>query len=154
MVLNKLFRWLYNYYYQYNKVKNNGKLEQKKCITPLCMQGIKQLSRKQTSTYKASDIWTSKDHTLFLKYCPEKRYRCYHAMANDTSCKSHELLSLRLKDIMFKVSSNGTEYAEVDIVENKTKPRTLPLIFSIPYVKGWIDSYPLANNPDVFYSYL
>ncbi len=68
-------------------------------------------------------------------------------MANDTSCKSHELLSLRLKDIMFKVSSNGTEYAEVDIVENKTKP----LIFSIPYVKGWIDSHPLANNPDVFY---
>lgn len=115
------------------------------------MQGIKQLSRKESSTYKPSDIWTSEDHALFLKYCPEKRDRCYHAMANDTSCRPHELLALRIKNIKFKVSSNGTQYAEVDIIQSKTKPRTLPLIFSIPYVKDWIDSHPTkANNPNTF----
>jgi len=110
MVLNKFFRWLYN---QYNYEHNNGELDQKNWITPACMQGIKQLSRKETSIYKPSDIWTSEDHTLFLKYCPEKWDRCYHAMANDTSCRLHELLVLRLKDIKFKVSSNGTQYTEV-----------------------------------------
>jgi hypothetical protein len=56
-----------------------------------CMQGIKQLTRKETSPYKPSDIWTdiwtNKDHALFLKYCPEKRDKCYHAMANDISCR-------------------------------------------------------------------
>lgn len=115
------------------------------------MQGIKQLSRKESSTYKPSDIWTSEDHALFLKYCPEKRDRCYHTMANDTSCRPHELLALRIKNIKFKVSSNGTQYAEVDIIQSKTKPRTLPLIFSIPYVKDWIDSHPTkANNPNTF----
>jgi len=149
MVLNKFFRWLYNYYYQHNK--ENGELDQKNWITPPCMQGIKQLSRKESSTYKPSDIWTSEDHALFLKYCPEKRDRCYHAMANDTSCRPHELLALRIKNIKFKVSSNGTQYAEVDIIQSKTKPRTLPLIFSIPYVKDWIDSHPTkANNPNTF----
>lgn len=73
MVLNKFFRWLYNYYYQHNKDSNdNNELDQKNWITPSCMQGIKQLSRKESSTYKPSDIWTSEDHALFLKYCPEK----------------------------------------------------------------------------------
>jgi hypothetical protein len=30
------------------------------------------------------------------------------------------------------------QYAEVHIIETKTKPRILPLIFSIPYLKDWI----------------
>jgi hypothetical protein len=42
------------------------------------------------------------------------------------------------------------QYAEVHITKSKTKPRTLPLIFSLPYVKDWIDSHPLTNNPDAF----
>jgi len=42
------------------------------------------------------------------------------------------------------------QYAEVRIIKSKTKPRTLPLIFSIPYVKDWLDSHPFANNPDAF----
>ncbi len=68
-------------------------------------------------------------------------------MANDTSCRPHELLSLRICDIKFKVSSTtGVQYAEVHITDSKTKPRTLPLIFSVPYVKEWIESHPLVNN--------
>jgi integrase len=143
MVLNKFFRWLYNHH-------QNNESDHEKWITSPYMQGIKQLSRKEKSPYKPSDIWTNKDHALFLKYCPEKRDKCYHAMANDTSCRPHELLSLKLKDIKFKVSSTRIQYAEVHIIESKTKPRTLPLIFSIPYIKGWIDSHPLTNNPDAF----
>jgi len=97
MVLNKFFRWLYNHH-------QNNESDHEKWITSPYMQGIKQLSRKEKSPYKPSDIWTNKDHALFLKYCPEKRDKCYHAMANDTSCRPHELLSLKLKDIKFKVS--------------------------------------------------
>lgn len=44
MGLNKFFRQLYNYYYQYNKNKDNGELDQNKWITPPCMQGIEQPS--------------------------------------------------------------------------------------------------------------
>lgn len=71
-------------------------------------------------------------------------------MANDTSARPHELLCLRIKDVQFKVSSTGMQYAEVHLLESKTKPRTLPLIFSIPYVKDWIDSHPKGNEPDAF----
>jgi integrase len=114
------------------------------------MQGIKQLARKEKSTYKPSDIWTDEDHAIFLKYCPDKRNRCYHAVANDTSARPSELLNLKIKDIQFKVSSTDMQYAEVYITKSKTKPRTLPLIISIPYVKDWLDSHPFANNPDAF----
>ncbi len=138
MVLSKFFRWICNKD-EYNK---------EKWITPDCLQRVKPLPRKEKSPYKPSDIWTNEEHSLFLKYCPEKRDRCYHAMANDTSCRPHELLSLRIEDIKFKISSTGMQYAEVHIADSKTKPRTLPLIFSVPYVKEWIESHPFVNNPN------
>ena len=144
MVLSKFFRWLYNFY-------KNNEVDQKNWITPQCIQGIKQLSRKEKSTYKPLDIWTDQDHALFLKYCPSKRDKAFHAIANDTSARPHELLNLKIKDVMFKVSSTtGMQYAEVHITKSKTKPRTLPLIFSLPYVKDWIDSHPLSTNPEAF----
>lgn len=140
MILNKFFRWLFN--------QNEG--DSKKWITPPCMQGIRQLSKKEKSPYKPSDIWNNKEHAIFLKYCSSKRDRCYHSMAYDTSARPKELLSLKIKDIEFKMSSNGQQYAEVHIMISKTKPRTLPLIYSIPYVKDWIDSHPLTGNPDSY----
>ena len=57
----------------------------------------------------------------------------------DTSCRPHEILKLRIKDIVFKtITSNNYQYAEV-FVNGKTGSRHLPLINSIPYVKGWLD---------------
>lgn len=138
MILNKFFRWLYNKH-EYNEGM---------WTNPECLHGIKSLRRKEKSPYKPSDIWTDEEHEVFLKYCPQKRDQCYHAMANDTSCRPHELLAIKIGDIKFKVSSTGKQYAEVHIIDSKTKPRTLPLIFSIPYVKDWIESHPLANNPN------
>lgn len=77
-------------------------------------------------------------------------------MVNDTFARPpHELLSLRIKDVQFKVSSStGMHYAEVHLLESMTKPRTLPLIFSIPYIKDWIDSHLGAMSKMLFYSHL
>lgn len=50
----------------------------------------------------------------------------------------------------FKLSSTGKQYAEVHIKISKTKPRTVPLIFSVPYVKDWINSHPAACNPNSY----
>lgn len=56
-----------------------------------------------------SDIWDAKDHAMFLEYCPHKRDRCYHALANDMSARPHEILNLRVKDIMFKIAEEGIQ---------------------------------------------
>ncbi len=127
MILLKFFKWLYN----------SEEPDQRKRITPPCMQGIKRLARKEKTSYKPSDIWDAREHAIFLKYCPDKRDRCYHAMANDMSARPHEILGLKISDIKLNISDNGAQYAEVRIRDGKTGPRIVPLIDSIPYLKDW-----------------
>jgi integrase len=83
-------------------------------------------------------MWTVDDDVLFLKYCPNIRDRCYHAMAKDSSCRPSEILNIRIKDIVFKMAGDR-QYAEV-VVCGKTGQRHIPLINSIPYVKDWLYS--------------
>ena len=75
------------------------------------MDNIPQLKRKETSIYKPSDLWTQDDDQLFLKYCPSKREKCYHMISRDTACRPHEILSLRIKDVVFKMA-NDRQIAE------------------------------------------
>jgi integrase len=137
MVFSTFFRWLYN----------QGEPDCRKRITPPCMNGVKRLPRQERSPYKPSDLWTSEEHSLFLKFCPNKRDKCYHAMANDTSARPHELLNLRIKDLIFKRSDSGVQYAEIQ-VSGKTRPRILPLINSIIYLKDWLRIHPTSDNPE------
>ena len=146
MILNKFFKWLYNPYQSDHKERE----------TPECMQGIKKLSRKNNTSYKPDDIWESRDYAIFLKYCPLKRDRCYHAMAIDMSARPHELLNLRIDDIKFYVNDEGIQYAEVRITNGKTGSRTVPLIDSLPYLKEYLslslsssdENHPNSSNPN------
>lgn len=107
------------------------------------MRGVKRLPRQEKSPYKPSDLWSTEEHVIFLKYC--RRDICYHAMANDTSARPGELLNLKISDIVFKVSESGIQYAEI-VVSGKTKSRTLPLINCIPYLKDWLQHHPTGSN--------
>jgi integrase/recombinase XerD len=108
--------------------------------------GIKQLKRKEISCYKPSDLWSQEDDLLFLKWVTNKRDRCYHTMARDLSARPHEILNLKIKDVVFKTASNK-HYAEV-LVNGKTGARHIPLIQSIPYIKDWLSNHPSRNNPN------
>ena len=113
---------------------------------PEVIQNIPSLRRKEKSIYKPTDLWTVEDDLLFLKYCPSKRNKCFHAMAHDTGCRPHELLKLRIKDISFR-SAGNRQYAEV-FVNGKTGSRHIPLIDSIPYIKDYLDhEHPHPGNP-------
>ena len=67
-------------------------------------------------------------------------------MARDLSARPHEILNLKIKDIVFKTAGNK-QYAEV-LVNGKTGSRHIPLIQSIPYVKEWLSNHPSRNNPN------
>ncbi len=137
MLFLKFFRWLYN----------PDEPDIRRRDTPDCMKGIKQLPRSEKSPYKPEDMWSAEEHAIFLKYCPSPRDRCYHSMANDTSARPHEIINLKIKDVKFKISSEGIQYAEIT-VNGKTGPRTLPLIDCIPYLKEWLLSHPYGNIQD------
>ncbi len=81
-------------------------------------------------------MWEQREHHVFLKYCPSIRDRCYHALANDMSARPHEILNLRIKDIIFKKTIDNKQYAEILIKGGKTKSRTVPLIDSVTLCEG------------------
>ncbi|MGC2426005.1 MAG: hypothetical protein WA421_03140 [Nitrososphaeraceae archaeon] len=134
--LLRFFKWLYY-----------PNIEPDKRPKPKIMENIQQLKRKEKSIYKPTDLWTTEDDLLFLKYCPSKRNKCFHVMAYDTGCRPHELLKLRLRDIVFK-NRGDRQYAEV-LVNGKTGSRHIPLIDSIPHIKDYLDhEHPQLGNPN------
>ena len=134
--LTRFFKWLHS-----------PDLEPHKRPKPSVIENIPKLKRKETSIYKPSDLWTQQDDLLFLKYCPTKREKCYHSISRDTSCRPHEIVKLKIRDIVFK--TNGSyQYAEA-LVNGKTGTRPIPLIDSIPYLKDYLDhEHPHPGNPN------
>jgi integrase len=111
-VLIRFFKWLYS-----------PEVNPKNRARPKVVDNIPQLKRKETSVYKPTDLWTQEDDLLFLKFCPSKRDRCYHAISRDLSARPHEILNLKIKDIVLKNVGNK-QYAEV-LVNGKTGTRHL-----------------------------
>jgi integrase len=143
VVLSRFFKWLHYPDIDDSKIRNELSAFEKK---PDCIMGIKQLKRKEISCYKPSDLWSQEDDLVFLKWVTNRRDRCYHTMARDLSARPHEILSLKIKDIVFKNVGNK-QFAEV-LVNGKTGSRPIPLIQSIPYLKDWLSDHPSRNNPN------
>jgi len=68
--LMRFFKWLYA-----------PDIESDKRPKPSVIENIPQLKRKERSIYKPTDLWVEEDDSLFLKYCPSKRIKCYHAVS-------------------------------------------------------------------------
>src|ERR687892_313950 len=114
--LIRFFKWLYS-----------PDVEPDKRAKPSVIENIPQLKRKEKSIYKPTDMWTVEDDSLFLKYCPNPRDRCYHAMSRDSAARPHELLKLRIKGVVFKLTPvDNKQYAEI-LVNGKTGTRPIPL---------------------------
>ena len=136
MHLVRFFRWLYS-----------PDIQQNKRPKPSVIDNIPELRRKEKSIYKPSDLWTQQDDLLFLKYCPSKREKCYHAISRDSSARPHEILKLKIRDLSFKMVGSS-QYVEV-VVNGKTGTRPIPLINSIPYLKDYLDhEHPQPSNPN------
>ena len=72
------------------------------------MNGITQLPRKDATAYKNSDLWTEKELAVILKYCPYlKEIGVIFPWRTTHSARPHELLSLKIKDIVFKITDDG-----------------------------------------------
>jgi len=143
VMLSRFFKWLHYRGIDNPKKRSEISVAERK---PECIMGIAKLKRKEVSCYKPSDLWTQEDDLLFLKWVTNKRDRCYHTMARDLSARPHEILSLKIKDIVFK-TVDEYQYAEV-LVNGKTGSRHIPLIQSIPYIKEWLSNHPSRNNPN------
>jgi integrase len=143
IIIIRFFKWLYYQGIDSPERRNELSRIQRK---PDCIMDIPQLKRKEKSCYKPTDLWTQEDDLLFLKWVTDKRDRCYHTMSRDLSARPHEILNLKIKDVVFKTTGK-VQYAEV-LVNGKTGTRPIPLIQSIPYIKEWLSNHPTRNNPN------
>jgi integrase len=138
IVFNRFFRWLYA-----------PDIPQKQRPKPAVMQNIPKIKRKEVSIYKPTDLWTEEDDFIFYKYCPSPRDRCWHAVSRDTACRPHELLRLKIKDVVAqRLDNSGAQIARIT-VNGKTGTRNVRLHNSYPRLKDWLtNGHPFAGNPN------
>jgi integrase len=123
-------------------------IEPSKRPIPDVVKNIHSFKCKEQLIYKPSDLWTEQDDALFLKYCPNKRDRCYHILAHDSSFRPSDILGLKIKFIVFKTTGQHL-YAEI-LVSGKTGTRPIPLFLDLPYIKDWLDPHPQRGNPNAY----
>lgn len=95
------------------------------------MENIPKHKLKEISIYKPTDLWTEEDAALFYKYCPSSRDRCWHAVSRDTGCRPHELLKLKIKDVIAQRLDGGYQIARIN-VNGKTGTRNVSSLVMEP----------------------
>lgn len=141
ILLLRFFKWLYC---------PSNDIAYKKRPTPEVMQQIPKIKRLEDSIYKPTDMWTEEDDVLFYKYCPSLRDKCFWAVSRDTGCRVHELLKLRIKDVVIERLDSVYHSARIT-VNGKTGTRNVTITNSYPYLKDWLThGHPYGNNPNAF----
>ncbi|HEX2169753.1 MAG TPA: tyrosine-type recombinase/integrase [Nitrososphaera sp.] len=144
IILMRFFKWLHA-----------PDVPQRQRPKPAVMDNIPKLKRKEISIYKPTDLWTEEDDALFYKYCPSSRDRCWHAVSRDIGCRPHEMLRLKIRDVIAQRTDSGYQIARI-MVNGKTRTRNMRLHSSYPSLKDWLtNGHPFAGNPNaaLFCSY-
>jgi len=137
IVLMRFFRWLHA-----------PDIPQRQRPRPAVMENIPKIKRKEVSIYKPTDLWSEEDDFIFYKYCPSSRDRCWHAVARDSGCRPHEMLRMKIKDIIVQQLDNGYQIARIN-VNGKTGTRNVRLNNSYPRLKDWLSNgHPVPGNPN------
>jgi len=132
--LTRFFRWFYH-----------PGLSPKERPRPQVVEnlGKVKIDRKKDRPYKHTDMWTLENHNIFFKYCPSKKIKCYHAIAVDTGARPHEILGLKIEDIIWPLDGKPPTFT----VSGKTGSRPLPLLRFHRYVREWIEQHPKRAVP-------
>lgn len=110
---------------------------------PAIVAGLKKAKPKggkKRKRYGPGDVWTLE---VFLKYCPDPRVKAYHGLAIDTGAHPHELLKLKIEDIIWPPDGQPPKF----ILNGKTGPRTNISMRYHKYLRNFIDQHPKRSIP-------
>jgi integrase len=110
---------------------------------PDVVENISQQHRKEVSAYKPTELWTEEDDLLFLKYCPSKRDKAWHAVTRDIGARPGELLAAKIKDVVW-INTDTYQIAKITI-NGKTEIRSPDIIYGVPYLKDWLSVHPFSK---------
>jgi len=91
------------------------------------------------------DILTREEIEKLIDSCLSNRDRAIIATFYESGARRGELLKVQLKHVTF--DENG---AILNIQKGKTGSRRVRLVLASSYLKQWIDTHPLKNDPDAY----
>src|SRR5262249_35613631 len=108
--------------------------------TPSFIEKIKTKRPLRDSPYSNNDIWQPDEVQTIVR----TEEPSHHHPLMGPRCRSHEITSLRLKDIVL-----NEQYGEGNI-PSKTKTGGGPILLtsSFTYVRDWINIHPFKNESD------
>ena len=92
-----------------------------------------------------ADILTREEIEKLIDSCLSTRDRAIIATFYESGARKGELLAVQLKHVTF--DENG---AILNIQKGKTGSRRVRLVLASSYLKQWIDTHPLKNDPDAY----
>ncbi|MGA8083560.1 MAG: tyrosine-type recombinase/integrase [Candidatus Nitrosopolaris sp.] len=127
-IITRFFKWFYH-----PDINPSQRPE------PTVVANIPKMKRKEKN-YRPSDMWTLEESEIFFKYCPTDlhKIRCYHAIAVSTGARPHEILKLKIEDIIWPPNGEFPSF----VVNGKTGTRSLTVYFFHKYVQEWIEQHP------------
>lgn len=98
--------------------------------------------RKHSKVIEPSEIITESDMIEIMKQCSTVRDRAFVKLLHESGARIEEMLRLEIKDVVFDKKGN----ARLHIPDCKTGQRRIPLVYSVPYLRTWIDCHPHHHN--------
>jgi len=101
------------------------------------------MPKKDGNNLLSSDLLSEDDIEKMVNIADNPRDKALLNVLFDSACRKSEILNLNIED--FVADSDGTGYICVD---GKTGKRQVPLSFSIPSLKAWLNNHPFKNKTD------
>lgn len=101
--------------------------------------------RPQVKDIEPEDCITPDEFQKMLSFSRTPRNRAILQLLYETGARIGEILSLRIKDLVFSENS-----VLINIRESKTKERRVYLFDSVPDLKGWLSMHPQGKNQQAF----
>src|SRR5215831_7543350 len=135
VIITRFFKWFY-----YPNIPDG---ERPKPAVVAGLKKAKPKGGKRKKVFGPKDLWDEEDNEIFFKYCPDARIKGYHGLAIDTGARPHELLQLKMQDIVWPPDGQGPKLS----LNGKTGPRTVRSMRYYRYVREWWEQHPKRSIP-------
>jgi len=100
------------------------------------------LPKNHSNSLISADMLTEDEVLKLIDTADNLRDKCLISLLFDSACRRGEVLGINIEDVFIETDRTG-----YIVVNGKTGKREVPLSFSIPALKNWINVHPLKSDP-------
>lgn len=93
------------------------------------------------------DLLTLEEVKHLINSCENDRDRCFISLLNELGCRIGEILPIKIKNLV-----QEEQFYRITLQKSKTKPRSLKVIDSAPYIGRWLNKHPTKKPDDLFFT--